>query len=408
MREIPIRNFITKKEGYVQEFDGVNLTGTTWIIPKTHGNITAKYINFTCKEYPEHTYKELWGGAQKEEWNAYSFGYRLTWDAGYIEMYQSLTITILGGSDVTNSSFISWLQSSATFVPRASYTYNVEIAGANSYGEGPKTAIELNLTSVPFTINRQEFIFEDKNGWYLTSVSDGAPSDEILKCGQILTITYLPGLTGRLFPKNEQLLTANNADVVTEVSEDQKSLTVTVSNITGPIDFMFTDFKHSIPLTIYDLEGKVANKLITNANTWQEVVDDETNDLFAMDGMVYMWGRDQEYHQLLWTSYDGSYISCKLENSILADKEYYIYLDTRTACDFKISKDGSVVLQLTKKKGTKTFAQLAQEDTRFYCDESRAYYVENNIKYPLTRRQRPIYPDTPITEGYYWTTDPVV
>lgn len=110
----------------------------------------------------------------------------------------------------------------------------------------------------------------------------------------------------------------------------------------------------------------------------------------------------------MWIASNGSYVSCKLEDSILADKEYYISLDTRSACDFQISKDGSVVLTLTKQKGTKTFKQLAQEDARFYCDETRAYYVENGINYPLTRRQRPITPETPITEGYYWTKDPVV
>lgn len=302
MREVKIRDFITKKEGYTQEFNGVDLTGTTWVfgneLPRYATTSRAFNINFNSGDnefiqiYSRDDYigmcDLIYYKADGAFYTVLDYNYE---SGGYYslnhgEVYKTIHIT--GGSDVTDSSFISWLQSCATFVPKTLYTYNVEIAGANNYGEGPKTAVELNLTSVPFTINRQEFIFQDKNGWYLTDISNGAPSDEILKCGQILTITYLPGLTGRLFPKNEQLLTANNADVITEASEDQKSLTATVSNITGPIDFMFTDFKHSIPLTIYDLEGNIANELITNANTWQEVVDDETNDLFAMEGTVYM------------------------------------------------------------------------------------------------------------------------
>lgn len=381
MKTIPIRDFITKKEGYVQEFDGIDLTNTTWVF----GNELPRYattsrtfnINFNSgdNEFTQIYSRDDYIGMcdliyNKADGTAYtvldyhyeSGGY---YTLNYGEAYKKIHIT--GGSDVIDSSLISWLQSCATFVPKTLYTYNIEVAGTNSYGEGPKTAMELNLTGIPFTIDTEEVSITDINGIPLT---------EILSCGQTIIATV--NVDNKQLSDN--IVIDNIAEFECVISDDKESAIITIKGIKGDINFIFGELLEKIKtFTVVDnTQLTTIGTYSTTTSSWYEFVN-TSNDFTIEDDCVYYYGPDRIQYSL---RKDKKSVSATSE---IQDKDIYVSMYTGNSYLVRISGYGGTIDTISGDDGPITWETLVNNNSsKFVVDDGgNISYLYQGVTYAL-------------------------
>ena len=91
-----------------------DLTNTTWVIKEDYGTteLTIKYINFTSNNNNYTSIEMEYNDGDYNLW--YGDSVVAFYPRNWTNYEQYKTITITGGSDVTNATLISWLEANAT------------------------------------------------------------------------------------------------------------------------------------------------------------------------------------------------------------------------------------------------------------------------------------------------------